>query len=73
MLAKCVVLVAEEQKMLRGMVACLHAHPYVPKAMGLKKMPSKSCLDRAMRKIRQRYLCRVREVACVPPSSHATA
>ena len=72
-LAKRVALTAEGQKTLRNMVACLHAHPDVPQAMGLKRMSSKSRLDRVMRRIPQQYLRRVSEAACVPPPSYATA
>ena len=60
-LAKCVLIMVEERKTLRDMVAYLHAHPDVLKAVGLKRVPSKSSLNRAVRRIPQRYLRRVSE------------
>ena len=50
-LVKCILLMIEEKKMLRYMVAHLHAHPDAFKAVGLEKAPSKSTLNRAMRRI----------------------
>lgn len=62
-LVKCVLLMIEEKKTLRDMVAYLHAHPDVLKAMGLEKVPSKSTLSRALRKIPQTYLRKVSEAS----------
>ena len=60
-LAKYVLVMAEECKTIRDMVAYLHAHPDVLEAVGLKRVPSKSSLNRAVRRIPQRYLRRVSE------------
>ena len=60
-LAKCVTIMAEDRKTLCDMVAYLHAHPDVLKAVGLERVPSKSTLGRTMRRMPQRYLRRISE------------
>ena len=72
-LAKCVLIMTEERKTLRGMAAYLHARPDVLKAAGLKRVPSKSGLSRAMRRIPQRYCAGPAGQSCGPRPSRATA
>ena len=62
-LAKCILLMNEEQRTCRGMADYLNDHPALLKNMGLNKAPSKSTLNRAMRKITPRYLRRVGRAA----------
>ena len=58
-LAKCVILMVEEKKPCRDMESYLRSRPELLKRMGLKSAPSKSTLNRAVRRIPQRYLRRV--------------
>ena len=58
-LAKCALLMVEEKKTLRDMVAYLYAHPDLCEEMGLDRVPSKSTLGRAVRRIPQRYLRKI--------------
>ena len=58
-LAKCLIVMTEEKKTLRDMVAYLHSRPDLLKRIGLARAPSKSTLSGAMRRIPQRYLRKV--------------
>ena len=58
-LAKCLIVMIEEKKPYRDMVSYLHANPDLLEEMGLDRVPSKSTLHRAARRIPQRYLRRV--------------
>ena len=58
-LAKCVILMVEEKKPCRDMESYLRSRPELLKRMGLKSAPSKSTLNRAVRRIPQRYLRKV--------------
>lgn len=51
----------------------LNDHPTILKNMGLDKAPSKSTLNRAMRKITTRYLRRVGRAAAVRTSRSRAA
>ena len=58
-LAKCVILMTEERKPCRDMESYLRSRPELLRRLGLKRAPSKSTLNRVVRRIPQRYLRKV--------------
>lgn len=72
-LAKCVIVMNEENRPCRDMASYLHSHARLLRRLGLEYAPSKSTLNRATLRVPQRYLRRVGSAAPGPSRSRAAA